>query len=41
MQWNRFALSMSASAAAKGAYDMSLKSFLFDFLFALLLCAEQ
>ena len=26
---------------AKGAYDMSLKSFFFDFCFAPLLCAEQ
>ena len=38
MQWNCFALSVFASAAAKGAYDMSLKSFFFNFCFAPGLC---
>ena len=36
MQWNRIALSVSASTAAKGAYDMSLKSF----FLGLLLCTS-
>ena len=37
MQWDRIALSLSASTAAKGAYDTSLKSF-FSSTFALHLC---
>ena len=36
MQWNRFALSVFASTAATGAYDMSLKSLFLQ----LLLCTS-
>ena len=32
MQWDRIALSVSASTAAKGTYDMSLKSFFLQLL---------